>query len=112
MENPACPSLTPNIVQMNGRCAEGNADNARPSLAAGGDLSHPQSTIDGSDVLMLSACIRSMQHEALGVSAAGVFALTPIDNFAVFNQSPVRAQPTDNPVSIQWHALTVPNRRG
>jgi hypothetical protein len=39
-----------------------------------------------------------------------VFALTPIDDSAVFNQFRARAQPTDNPVSIQCHALTVPNR--
>jgi hypothetical protein len=36
--------------------------------------------------------------------------LTPIDDSAVFNQFRARAQPTDNPVSIQCHALTVPNR--
>ena len=39
-----------------------------------------------------------------------MIALTPIDDSAVFNQFRARVQPTDNPVSIQCHALTVPNR--
>jgi hypothetical protein len=47
--------------------------------------------------------LNSKQHTA-------VFALTPIDDSAVFNQFRARAQPADNPISIQCHGLTVPNQ--